>query len=184
MSNNSQWLPYIAFVFAVLIGVTVLVGRNRRIGQLITIVTFGVYLIVVGYLTLTPTSYAYGVVPTMTPVWVGNVPTNPVPFRGIEFDFYLNIIMMVPMGVYLGLLRKSRHTHIIWAGIMIGIGIESTQFILDSFLNMSRWVDINDVITNAFGVVIGYLLIFLLRHSPLWRVIRYFSLSYMRPQNG
>ncbi|GAX01540.1 VanZ family protein [Secundilactobacillus silagei] len=176
MTNDVQWLPYLAYVFMVMIGIGVLVDRKRTLGQMMTIVTFGFYLAVVGYLTLTPTSYAFGSVPTMKPFWVGNAPTNPIPFRGIEMDFYLNILMMVPMGVYLKLLSKANFRQIVGLGFLIGIGIESTQFLLDSFLQLSRWVDINDVITNAGGVIIGCVVILFLQHSPLKRIVSYFSL--------
>ncbi|WP_179211701.1 VanZ family protein [Secundilactobacillus pentosiphilus] len=138
--------------------------------------TFGIYLAIVGYLTLTPTSYAFGNVPTMKPFWVGNAPTNPIPFRGIEMDFYLNILMMVPMGIYLKLLFKINVRQMIATGFLMGVGIESTQFILDTFLQMSRWIDINDILTNAGGVVIGYLLVLLLEGSPFRRIVNYFSI--------
>lgn len=180
MTNYSQWLPYLAYVFLVMIGIGTLAGQKRTVGQMVTIVTFGVYLAIVGYLTLTPTSYAFGNVPTMRPFWVGNAPTNPIPFRGIEIDFYLNILMLVPMGVYLKLLCKADFRQIAIIGVLIGLSIESTQFILDSFLQMSRWVDINDIITNAGGVVIGYSLVLLLQHSPLKKLVRYFSISTLR----
>nr|WP_246147697.1 VanZ family protein [Secundilactobacillus folii] len=175
-------MPYLVFVIILFSGLGMLMRHRRGFGQMITIISFGIYLAVVGYLTLTPTSYAFGVVPTMTPFWVGHVPTNPIPFRGIEMDFYLNILMMIPMGVYLALLRPTRQHHVILSGIAIGITIEGTQFILDTFVNLSRWVDINDVITNAFGVVIGYFVIIVLRHSPLRRVIHFFSLKRLSTQ--
>lgn len=177
MTNYSQWLPYLAYVFIIMIGIGVLTGQKRTFGQLITIVTLGIYLAVVGYLTLTPTSYGFGEVATMRPFWVGNAPTNPIPFRGIEIDFYLNILMMVPLGVYLKLLFKVNFRQAMVAGLLIGIGIETTQFILDSFLHMSRWIDINDVITNAGGVVIGYSIVLFLQYSPLKRIVSYFSIQ-------
>ena len=158
--------------------VGVLIDRKRTLGRLITIVTFGI-LIIVGYLTLTPTSYGFGSGPTMKPFWVGNAPTNPIPFRGIEMDFYLNILMTVPLGVYLKLLSKSTFHQIIGLGLLVGVGIESTQFILDSFLQLSRWIDINDVMTNACGIIVGYLLVAVLQHSPLKRLVGYFSLKQL-----
>lgn len=176
MTNYSQWLPYLAYVFIMMIGIGVLTDRKRTSGQLITIITFGIYLVIVGYLTLTPTSYAFGNVPTMKPFWVGKAPTNPIPFRGIEMDFYLNILMMVPMGIYLKLLFKINVRQMIITGFLIGMGIESTQFVLDTFLQMSRWIDINDIITNAGGVVIGYSLVLLLEYSPFKRIVNYFSI--------
>lgn len=179
MTNDVQWLPYLAYVFMVMIGIGVLVDRKRTLGQMITIVTFGFYLAVVGYLTLTPTSYGFGSVPTMQPFWVGNAPTNPIPFRGIEMDFYLNILMMVPMGVYLKLLSKVNFRQVAELGLLIGLGIESAQFLLDSFLQLSRWVDINDVITNAGGVIIGYVIVLILQYSPLKRIVSYFSLRWL-----
>lgn len=173
----AQWLPYLAYVLAVLIGMGVLTSRRRGAGELVTIVTLGIYLTVVGYLTLTPTSFAYGIIPTMEPVWVGVVPTNPIPFRGIELDFYMNIVMMVPMGVYLALFKKWSGWRILLIGILMGTAIESTQFVLDTVLHMSRWVDINDVMTNAAGVVIGYYAVALLKRTPFRRVVQFFMVK-------
>lgn len=178
MINYSQWLPYLAYIFIMMIGIGILTGQKRTLGQMVTIVTFGIYLAVVGYLTLTPTAYAFGNGPTMKPYWVGSAPTNPIPFRGIELDFYLNILMLVPMGVYLKLLFKTNFKQIVAIGILIGLGIESTQFVLDSFLNMSRWIDVNDMMTNATGVVIGYVIVWVLLHSPLKRLVSFFSVKH------
>lgn len=176
-SHTIQWMPYLVFVLAVIISLSIAIRVRHAMGQLVTLISFGIYLIVVGYLTLTPTSYGFGIIPTMTPFWIGNVPTNPIPFRGIEMDFYLNIMMMIPMGVYLGLFRPSGSWRILLSGLAIGVGIESCQFLLDTFLGLSRWVDINDIITNAAGVVIGYTAVMALIHSPFKRLVQFFSLE-------
>lgn len=183
MTIMIKWLPYMIYTLVVAFGTIMVAGQRRRFGQRVTLLTFGVYMIVVGFLTLTPTSYAFGVIATMDPVWVGNVPTNPFPLRGVTLDFYLNVLMTVPMGVYLGLFKKWRPSQILIAGLVMGSAIESTQFVLDFVVHLSRWVDINDVLTNAAGVIVGYGLVMLLKHSPLKRLVQFFALNWVsKPQ--
>ncbi|WP_397326621.1 VanZ family protein [Pediococcus ethanolidurans] len=46
----------------------------------------------------------------------------------------------------------------ITTGILIGFTIEFIQFITDNLAITHRWVDINDVLANTLGFVIGYYL--------------------------
>ncbi|WP_162253156.1 VanZ family protein [Secundilactobacillus kimchicus] len=177
MMELTKWIPYLAWVMVVLIGIGLATGKKRQSGELITIVTLGVYLVVVGYLTLTPTSYAFGEVPTTNPVWVGPVPTNPFPFSGLSLDFYLNVVMMIPMGVYAALVTNWRNSRIFLASVLIGLGIEMIQFMIDWLFGLARWVDINDVLTNMVGFLIGYGVLTILQETPFKRVVDWFTVK-------
>ncbi|WP_081478612.1 VanZ family protein [Pediococcus claussenii] len=72
---------------------------------------------------------------------------------------FLNIAMTIPGGIFLNLLFKE---HLNWfsillISILVGFFNESTQFIFDQYLNLKRTVDITDVMTNATGIMIGYI---------------------------
>lgn len=94
---------------------------------------------------------------------------NFLPFsRGISVTFYLNIIMCVPLGFLLPLIwkdyRKIYKTTI--AGLGFSLLIELSQLIT------TRATDIDDLIANTIGTVIGYL---------IWKV---FSKIFNKDKNG
>ncbi|GAB7169545.1 hypothetical protein TUA1478L_15410 [Lactiplantibacillus plantarum] len=51
-------------------------------------------------------------------------------------------------------------------GFLTGLTLELGQFILDWLVNLKRWVDIDDVITNWAGVIIGAAGYKIARHVP------------------
>ncbi|WP_422392889.1 VanZ family protein [Levilactobacillus brevis] len=53
---------------------------------------------------------------------------------------------------------KFKISHVITTGILIGFTIEFIQFITDNLAITHRWVDINDVLANTLGFVVGYYL--------------------------
>ncbi|WP_035323665.1 VanZ family protein [Peribacillus kribbensis] len=72
-----------------------------------------------------------------------------------------NILMLMPLGFLLPLLsgkfKRLKHTIII--GLFVTLGIESLQFV-ECLLEvvMARTIDIDDVICNVFGTIIGFLI--------------------------
>lgn len=44
------------------------------------------------------------------------------------------------------------------AGILTGLTLEAGQALGNWLLGLGRWVDVNDVLTNATGIVIGAIL--------------------------
>ena len=94
---------------------------------------------------------------------------NLVPFsRDIGVTFYLNIIMCVPLGFLLPLIWKDYRK--IYKTTIVGLGfsllIELSQLIT------TRATDIDDLIANTIGTVIGYL---------IWKV---FSKIFNKDKNG
>lgn len=76
-------------------------------------------------------------------------------------DMFQNIIMTVPFGFgyYFVLNRKSNFVVI---SLLIGIIIETIQLLISLSINFAyRAVDINDVIFNFLGSIIGFFLFFL-----------------------
>ena len=67
-------------------------------------------------------------------------------------SFLANIIIFIPIGILLPILYNLKDKHIILIGFCISLFIEIIQF----FLN--RTTDIDDLILNTFGVVIGLII--------------------------
>lgn len=71
----------------------------------------------------------------------------------------LNILLMVPFGFGLPFITDLRFKKVVLAGALFSIAIELLQLLTGLIGSMSfRVADINDVIFNMTGVVIGYVL--------------------------
>lgn len=82
---------------------------------------------------------------------------NVIPFVDMISDFVnacLNVLLFVPLGIFLPVLwdkyRNIKKT--MFVALCITVGIELSQIFT------FRTTDINDVITNATGTLIGYLI--------------------------
>ncbi len=99
-------------------------------------------------------------------IYVGSAPLIYIPFAELgDSGFYLNVLMTFPFGIFVALLRRRniKVGKFIGAALGVGLFIETTQLILDNLQLTDRWVDVNDVLANAAGILLGYLLIYLLR---------------------
>ncbi len=176
-----KWIPYFIHMTSLVFWLKAESQRISRLTnwQIFTIFSALVYVLAVSYLTLAPTSYAFSGVQQVAPIMFGNVPMNLVPFLSSSIDYYQNILMLMPFGVYLTLLRPHwRPKNIFLAGLFVSTGIEFLQFILDWFINLSRWVDINDIITNTLGVLVGWTIMQVLKKTKLNKLIRKFTIDF------
>lgn len=89
----------------------------------------------------------------------------------------LNLIMAVPYGFLISFLKKQTTRTIIIRGLLFGLIIELIQFIMAIIAGFTmRYVDINDVIFNFIGVIVGYLL-YRVTIITMKRVIKKFSIK-------
>lgn len=122
-----------------------IIGRKQNILHIIIAFIFCYYLF--GILTVTGIGY------TSTISFNPNI--SLIPFIGMitgPIDTILNIILFVPLGIFLPLLYKKYHhiKPVVLTGIMISLSVEIVQ--------MLGWgsTDINDLITNTIGACLGY----------------------------
>lgn len=102
----------------------------------------------------------------------------------------LNILLMVPFGFGLPFITDYRMKKVVVLGLLFSLGIELTQWLTGRLAGVTfRVADINDVIFNTLGAVVGYLLFvgFLRacrRVSPNWEISAHPVLRYIadRPQ--
>ena len=101
---------------------------------------------------------------TETYFQIGSI--NWIPFRTFAFDSWSllillgNVIMFVPFGFFAVLLWRN----ISWKKVL-GIGLLITCFVEIVQLFVGRAFDIDDILLNTFGVLLGGLLCLLLRRS-------------------
>lgn len=103
-------------------------------------------------------------------IWV-----NVVPFQDIVDDpvgLTLNVALFVPLGLLAPLfLRTSTWLRAALLGILVSLSIEIVQFVGDVTVDLGRVADIDDLITNVLGTVIGYLVLRLAILVPAFRRI-------------
>lgn len=78
---------------------------------------------------------------------------NLVPFQFVEKTFYLNVLMFVPLGFLVPFIWKNYRK--IYKTVLLGGGL--SLLIELSQLITNRKTDVNDLIANTIGVLIGYM---------------------------
>jgi glycopeptide antibiotics resistance protein len=77
--------------------------------------------------------------------------------RIIYYQVIANILLTIPFGFGLSFVVKVRARAFLWLPFAVGFGIEFVQFMISLVLGyLYRVIDVNDVIMNAIGVLIGY----------------------------
>ncbi|MGP4086155.1 VanZ family protein [Streptomyces sp. KR55] len=114
------------------------------------------YAAAVLQLTIFPLHVVFGTYANQTP-WYEMVQW--VPLIIADFSFVPNVIMMLPLGALLPLMsvRVSSPGRAVLAGAGISLAIELTQMLSYILFSNGRSVDINDVIANTLGTVLGFL---------------------------
>ena len=141
-------------------------GHRRALtwGRALTVLVTTAYAVGVLAVTFFPWQVPFGA----TDVAVGGAPGGGVALRSllnvvplITLDpqsFALNVVMTLPLGALLPLLVRVRSV----PGVaLVGLGVSATievgQGVGDVLLGMSRTVDVNDLIANVTGTVLGLL---------------------------
>ncbi|MEB2270549.1 VanZ family protein [Bacillus safensis] len=90
------------------------------------------------------------------------VEMNLIPFsEGVSLASLYNVFMTVPLGFGLPFLIKATFKKIFSVGLLVGILFESFQLIVGLYAGYSfRVVDIDDIIYNLLGTIIGYVFVF------------------------
>ncbi|RRK10696.1 VanZ family protein [Lactiplantibacillus garii] len=121
----------------------------------------------------TPTAYNFSGDLILHYVQWGPVKLNLVPFQQLDIEFWLNVLLTMPLGALLGWnFPHWSWRQIILAGLVTGLCLESGQFILDWLVHISRWVETDDVITNWAGVILGYTCFRIFRQVPGFKWLR------------
>ncbi|MEF9941719.1 MAG: VanZ family protein [Lachnospiraceae bacterium] len=122
----------------------------------VALLTLGMYLIVIFAVTISP---IYG--------WNGRINWQTVNFipgqvlkevGGNPLNFFGNVCMFVPLGFLVPLVSHWFHEgqRTIFIGTMVSLGIECIQ------LFSGRGTDVDDVILNTFGALIGFIIFYIL----------------------
>ncbi|MCH1627169.1 VanZ family protein [Ferdinandcohnia quinoae] len=137
----------------------IVIKQKYRFGQFVLLLSFAVYFLCMIHLVFFPIEVNIGEYANQTP-WFKSI--NFIPVLTIDAaTFILNIVMLVPFGMYLPLL-SNRYNSVKKAasmGLSISLSFEVIQLLIKIILGNGRSTDINDLIANTLGAVIGFLII-------------------------
>lgn len=118
-----------------------------------------VYGVGVLHAVLLPLPLVVGAARDGLPPW--QVFVNLTPLAGLDdpIGIVLNVALFVPMGVLLPLLLRAPSAgRVVVTGFLVSLGIELTQLLADVTVSVGRVADVDDVMANTAGVVVGYAL--------------------------
>lgn len=174
-----HWIPFFVYFFAstLLITHNHLWARYPKIGQHITIATFFVYIIAINWLCLTPAMFNFGTTDKIMFYFHG-VPFNIIPLQGVSQEFFLNIVMTFPLGVYIYLAdHRLALARAALYGFCFSLFIEVNQFVCDLIFHIGRVADIDDLICNTAGVIVGFGVMIILDQGIFHQIIKHLMLK-------
>ena len=147
--------------------------RKRKFSYLLFFSLFWVYILVLVQAVIFPfvintTGGAASFNPSINliPFYFGGCFNMPAQCTAGIVD---NILLTIPFGYGINFLARVRPRNIFWLALGVGLGCEISQLCISMlFWSGFRAIDINDVIFNAAGVLMGYAL------------FRAFALLYVR----
>lgn len=153
-------------MLAALIGLILYYALEMKKWKLVRVILFSLfvlYLVKVIDLTLFPIPL------NQRAIEVENLYFDPTflitlaPIKTITRDVYLNILMTIPLGVFLNLLyRKTKFIKHLSNTFILILCIEIIQLILSFTLRSNSWsFDLNDIVFNLLGFIIGYFIAWL-----------------------
>lgn len=152
-----------AFVVAlvVLVSATLAVWLRSKNGYLTFFsFIFGIYLLRVVDVVVFPLSIGYDI-----PDFKPNINLVPFDFGSCDSfsrelcirEIYQNILLTIPFGFGVNFIARIKPKNILWLALGVGFAFESIQLVISVvFRSPFRAVDINDLILNATGVLLGY----------------------------
>lgn len=156
-------LIFIALIYGVV--VKSFIKHGKLIDVRLSIIVLGVYLLSFIYLVFMPLQInldEYRMINT-----ISSINYYPVITLDIK-SFLLNIMLFTPLGIFLYLLGLRKLKKVIIATVLISLSVELMQFSGGLVLGNLRSVDVNDLIANTAGGILGFILI---RHSSRYSVI-------------
>ncbi|ODG90951.1 MULTISPECIES: VanZ family protein [Bacillaceae] len=162
MFTINSWYILIPLFLLTVLYIIVAPNIKRKkygISQYFLLFTFVFYIFCVIHLVFFPIDVNIGIYANQTK-WYNTI--NFIPVLTIDFfTFVLNIIMFVPLGVYLFFIGRKNFTvkQTAKTGFILSLVIEIIQMIIRIMLGSGRSSDINDLLANTIGAIVGYLII-------------------------
>jgi glycopeptide antibiotics resistance protein len=120
---------------------------------------FAIYMLGVMHFVFFPIDVNIGIYANQTP-WYQSIQWIPL-LTADAPSFLLNIVLFMPLGFMLPLIKPWIHSKqtAALAGLAVSILIEITQLLLRVTLGNGRSTDLNDIIANTTGSVLGFVIL-------------------------
>lgn len=152
-----------------LLALVIIVLKLRSVSTpfLVCLTFFGLYITLLIGLILFPIPRDYQAVPLLPEDMLTFTRSNFVPFffgpfatvESITYAIKWNIVLTLPFGFCIGFITRIRWRDLLWLPLGVGVVIESSQLLVSLLIGIPyRVIDVNDVIFNAVGVILGYLI--------------------------
>jgi glycopeptide antibiotics resistance protein len=163
-----EFLPY-----PLLVGLGILLmllfhlsRRKKSISYLFFFSFFWVYMLIVAGMTIFPIPLNIDVRTPLSGI-LSRINLKPLYFGGL-FSLHThvilqqligNVLLTIPFGFGINFLTRIKARRFPWVALGTGLAIELSQLVVSLGIGAAyRGVDINDVLLNAVGVLIGYAL--------------------------
>lgn len=147
-------------LFALAITLIVLWKQKKNFSYPLFFSVFWIYLIGVASVVVFPIHIPDGDLYSAFSLQVNLVPFN---FGSCDplilclRNVYENILLTIPFGLGVSFIANIKPRNILWMALAVGLAFEILQLVISLVVRSSfRVVDINDVLLNAIGVLIGY----------------------------
>lgn len=154
-----RWLPVIFIILVLGVSYFVIAERFKDSKHYSWIILSLLYLVGISLILFTPISIDGISIYVMSP-GIGQVNKSRLYMHGV--GFIENIILTVPLGMMLKKFVSQLPMIVVaFIGLIISSGIEITQYYMSHFFLINRSSDINDIIANTIGIVIGAIVVIL-----------------------
>lgn len=155
--GSAPVLGPVLLVFCVLLAVRAARGTPGWTGgPALTRLTAAGCAAAVLHLTLFPIAITWGPMANQTP-WSSMV--NWIPLVTADLSFVPNVLLLAPFGALLPLTRPGAFTAggVLGRSLALSLAIETIQLLCYLLFHNGRSVDVNDLIANALGGLLGFL---------------------------
>lgn len=168
--ESIEFIPFPLLAGLALLGILLLLlqRRGRRPAYIFCFSVFWLYLLLVASLTAFPIPLSLGQGEGQS---IGHILSrvNLIPFsfgglfmlspRVIFDNLAGNVLLTLPFGFGISFIARPQAKNIPWMAVGVGLAIETTQLMVSLFIGGAyRGVDVNDLLLNALGVLVGYVL--------------------------
>ncbi|WP_339181242.1 VanZ family protein [Paenibacillus sp. FSL R5-0701] len=157
---------FILFLLALMLHTRVSKTRYT-VRHYVSMLAFAIYMLGVMHFVFFPIDVNIGIYANQTP-WYQSIQWIPL-LTADAPSFLLNIVLFMPLGFMLPFLKPWIHSMrtAALAGLALSILIEITQLMLRVSLGNARSTDLNDIIANTTGSVLGYVILNLFTKSSI-----------------
>ncbi|KAA8755366.1 VanZ family protein [Paenibacillus sp. UASWS1643] len=144
------------------------VSKTRyTVRQYVSMLAFAIYMLGVMHFVFFPIDVNIGIYANQTP-WYQSIQWIPL-LTADAPSFLLNIVLFMPLGFMLPFIKPWIHSlqTAALAGLALSILIEITQLLLRVTLGNGRSTDLNDIIANTTGSVLGFVILNLFTKSSI-----------------